>query len=1706
MEPKNIYDITADLSLTQNPQDPSKRAPGNQPPQEPRPDIVSEILSTAPPVGVDLTGYRLDAQMSAKAANRMQDILSSSMQQDPVKPPAPAQDPLTAQVAAAADRLKQSMSDDLMRSFQYAYQQQPDFAAEVQRISKRLNMDPALVARNPDMARQIYDRLDFSQRSLMQKNPAMAQSLSDPQIMAVAKDDLDNLSLWDGIANAYSATQLQMRKGLLANELASFAAQGDNRAVKAARDQIAALDKEIAKLPFPQEGAAGWLPAVAGFFGQQTELAPIAALYGTGGAAIGAGAAAAGVATAPAAPIAAVGGFMLGFRTGMGVEYGKVERGLTYLESIKEGMPEQTAQYVAVGSAMTSAALEFFGLGKLTGPAKRALIGEVTQGISKAFVKAGFEAAENVASETVVELSQDIGRIAAQELGRSASGMETMVSTEEGRKKIADQLIQTAVQTLQVMSVVGPLSATPTIGAAYLDEARRKEVQRANVEANAKLSTMKQVQLATEQDKLFRGMVENAKASKVPERSQDAYEQIARGQLNQIESTGVPIKNVYISVERFAEALDKLRMSVEELANLLPDQIQSIQEAMATGPSADVVIPTEKFLSTLATHPLGDAVMEDVRLSDNPMVMSAREAKARQESLAEDLKKAAAELDQRMAEDDALRAEVAEVQQKIEGQVLALPGFGMEEAKTVGVMYGQMAATLAKRANMSVREFAEKYPFTIVEAGKEGGAAQAQAKEQQAASDERAQKAFADSDKKIAKAKESNNDKDLLVAAFELRERGKNFGDKQREDEGQQLINELESRGYTFKDPKSTELTEGDQEITVVSTIDENAGAKSDEGQVGTFVVKVLSPIIYKNGNVVQTGQVVLGQTKESMARLSKKESEARLNSKTAGIQGGTKRIDAATTEQEIAVIREEAAQDSPELVEAVDSYIQAKKTIAEAEAQRAARKAKEPEAKPERLQQLGQGPIQFYSALERSVLALPIKAGTAASWGEQLQSLINKGLVKEAEVEATGLREFLAMAQGEISKEQVVEFLKNKGVRVETQGYGEMLPAELAAYNEKYKNELADIDAMQKRINALDNLSIGALLGGGPTKQQIAEADAAIFDFVGDDGKTTVFSNIAEDIAAYYKRAESSVRAGVALDAVNREEIAKGNVLELPGYPSAEINVDNVRKYVFAMSPSNRRTLLSYVLVDYARRVIAEKQRLIPDPQTQAGGFEDYVIAGDYANYREIVLKLPLAVGKKFRETAHFKDWNPIAHIRTTDRMDSEGKRILFIEEIQSDWGQTGQDEGFVGQRVQDMREKIFVNDDLKTVTQQIAEATDDAVKAKLEIKQAQLQKRLDKLTEAIAKRQYNIERGPFVETTTAWLTLALKKVLMMAAEGGYDRVLFTTGQQQADRYGFTGEDAQGHRSFYGDINGHVIGVDGKPVMDGSKPRVAILPKALSEVLRKFGGEKAGPIVSIPSVIEQKIDELTNEIKQINEDLEADLYGDRPLAINPFPYASFEEYAKATYVPEILDKLTDVDRKAYENEKTRWPIEQRSKKRRELELKRMDNRRQVSRLLDKNPVGRQLGFNVTDNLVRKIEGGLPLFAGTRGEPRGWIGRDPFNPNALIAAITQKGKGDTILHEMFHFYFYALEDQVLRGNANEELTKDFLTLLQYQGIPDLETWNKMTPKEREPFYENVAYGWETWLAKGEAPSVELDGVFRRIARWFRETYANIVTS
>jgi len=154
-----------------------------------------------------------------------------------------------------------------------------------------------------------------------------------------------------------------------------------------------------------------------------------------------------------------------------------------------------------------------------------------------------------------------------------------------------------------------------------------------------------------------------------------------------------------------------------------------------------------------------------------------------------------------------------------------------------------------------------------------------------------------------------------------------------------------------------------------------------------------------------------------------------------------------------------------------------------------------------------------------------------------------------------------------------------------------------------------------------------------------------------------------------------------------------------------------------------------------------------------------------------------------------HWSDPNVLAHIRMADRMGPNGEKILHVEELQSDWGQKGREEGFgVPPEEEELWQKTEkrMKEIRSREAQIIANELEGKPVDKRELQQLYIERqRLTPVYSALElKRDTAVPHGPYVTSTEGWTDLALKRVLKEAAEGGYDKIVFTPGEEQAKRY----------------------------------------------------------------------------------------------------------------------------------------------------------------------------------------------------------------------------------------------------------------------------------------------------------------------------------
>ena len=144
--------------------------------------------------------------------------------------------------------------------------------------------------------------------------------------------------------------------------------------------------------------------------------------------------------------------------------------------------------------------------------------------------------------------------------------------------------------------------------------------------------------------------------------------------------------------------------------------------------------------------------------------------------------------------------------------------------------------------------------------------------------------------------------------------------------------------------------------------------------------------------------------------------------------------------------------------------------------------------------------------------------------------------------------------------------------------------------------------------------------------------------------------------------------------------------------------------------------------------------------------------------------------------QSSHFNEPNILAHMRVNDRVDAEGKKMLLIEEVQSDWHQAGREKGYQNKSGQ-YGEKVSPEEYKRGVALQNQQRNQPGPLTPSE--QAELNDIMGRHEASIAGAR--VPDAPFKDT---WHQLALKRAIKEAVDKGYDRIGLTTGAQQADRY----------------------------------------------------------------------------------------------------------------------------------------------------------------------------------------------------------------------------------------------------------------------------------------------------------------------------------
>ena len=498
---------------------------------------------------------------------------------------------------------------------------------------------------------------------------------------------------------------------------------------------------------------------------------------------------------------------------------------------------------------------------------------------------------------------------------------------------------------------------------------------------------------------------------------------------------------------------------------------------------------------------------------------------------------------------------------------------------------------------------------------------------------------------------------------------------------------------------------------------------------------------------------------------------------------------------------------------------------------------------------------------------------------------------------------------------------------------------------------------------------------------------------------------------------------------------------------------------------------------------------------------YGDYVIPGG-TNYREVLLTLPVKstadpamnadAAQNFR-SGHWDQPNVLAHIRVNDRVDADGKRVLFVEEIQSDWGQEGRDKGFADKSSR-LKGEVEMQpghgpDDPDTWAVVWEDNTQHGGYATRE--QAEQRLRLGENAGGL------VPRAPFVGNTEGWLNLALKRVVTMAVEGNYDRVAFINGEQSADRYDLSKQvdkiTVSKAPSEYGKwqvvaLKGVEFAID-RFVADDEELASLIGKELAEKAIAKNGGSFAGLDLKVggkgmktfyDQIVPAALKKLLPKVgggKLETVSMERGAPSRAPRAATPFL-----DWMEVNH-PEV--KRVDAARA--------WSMG-------------IENNTYVQEFFETIRWMQQPGFDVTDAVRAKVAGGVPLFQNQNQAPRG-----TYDIASMTTVLNGTADLSTFLHETGHFFLDAIRRMVASGKATPEIVAMYQSALKGLGVSeaDWEKWHadydatgKISDGLRAA-HEKWAESFELYLFTGKAPSPEMRGLFRTFASWLKRVYQSV---
>lgn len=759
---------------------------------------------------------------------------------------------------------------------------------------------------------------------------------------------------------------------------------------------------------------------------------------------------------------------------------------------------------------------------------------------------------------------------------------------------------------------------------------------------------------------------------------------------------------------------------------------------------------------------------------------------------------------------------------------------------------------------------------------------------------------------------------------------------------------------------------------------------------------------------------------------------------------------------------------------------------------------------------------VPLYSAAARAIERSTTKSATPAQWKATLE---NAQGVKKEELDWTGIKEWLDLfpAGEKVPKDKVEAFLRDHGVKVRE-----------------------------------------VVLNG--TERDRVRPDPE------------VEAKYAAEWKEYSDRSEAAYR-----DMLRARE--RGDYEEAG-------RLDQIRQ-----EASDALEALHTKIID---ETLAKQRAVIDGPVA----YEDWKEPGG-EDYHELLLTLPEVANPP---ATHWDTEGVMAHVRFDTRDAPDGKKVLFIEEVQSDWHQKGRDQGYAQRADQKEIERLSnafetAQREAEKLAPPVVEAAERVLRA-VGVPENQIPtpnyafategRRTRELARDLVRQIYNTPQAQFrdwqlrapgpigdmamanarlrdaelavIEARQAfenaqdprgiadapfkssWPALVMKRVIVWAADHGFDRVAWTSGDQQKERYRLSHrvsrirlEDNASGGAGAANLEGpfehgelRIYGPTGDPIGHGwGDTAIQRHHRGRQELERTLGRElterllSAEPRQDRSAGLGVRVRELTGlDVNVGGEGMNA--FYDRNL-VNITNDLIKKYGAKVERAPVKGTRGFNRDLDLRETEGGRWELFHKDSGERVAGSPSFRDGHQAERWIEENGLsaGEQHGFEITEKMREAATNGFPLFKredmarhgiGETTEPKPEDQRLVDQVQAIIARIAPKAEGvpfgtirDTAGHRITgaswregasHIIAWSLESATPGGTARHEAVH----ALRSQGLFKPQEWDALEAAALE-------HGWLDRYSIRDAypefpPEIQIEeAIASRFSEWAQDRSA-----